>query len=216
MGRRLGVLVGAFIIVGALVAPAVAGPEQRAVERFEEHWFAGFPDPEQGLVVMLNITRDQWCTDAQVADELAFLAWLEGGEVGPPPEPTAEEPEGIELATVSLIETGQGAIVHTVRAKGIVMEVWTLDEGAALVGPCTDTDDSEAPYATGTAQFRYNDNDLFASGTRGNAFGDHGHAVLTTADGDTLHAHWRFHVSDRCYAPDDGPPACLIQFVRLQ
>lgn len=216
MGRRLGVLVGAFIILGALVAPAVAGPEQRAVERVEVPWFLGFPDVEQGLVVLINITREGWCSDAQIADELAFLAWLEGGEVGPPPEPTAEEPEGVELVPLSFVETGQGAIVFSLHARDVPMEVWTLDEGAALVGPCTDTDDSEGPYATGTAQFRVNDNDLEASGTRGNAFGDHGHATLTTADGTTVRAHWRFHVNDRCYAPDDGPPACLIEFVELR
>lgn len=216
MGRRWSALVGAVVMVGAFVAPAAAGPEHRTVERFEERWFSGQPNPELGIVTMLNITRDQWCTEAQVADELALLAWIQAGEVGPPPEPTAAPPEGIDLVTVSIIETGKGALVHTVHARDVPMEVWPMDADASFVGPCTDTDDADAPSATGTATFRVNDNDLLGGGSRGNAFGDHGHAVLTTTDGGTLRAHWRFHITDRCYAPDDGPPSCLVEFVRVR
>lgn len=216
MTRRIGVLAGALIILGAMVAPATAGPEQRAVDRFEEHWFDAFPDEERGLVVLINVTREVVCTAEQIAFEMAFIAWLEAGEVGPPPAPPAEPLEGIEPATVQVVETGQGALVYSLQVRDVPMELWVLDEDAQLVGPCTDTDQSEEPFAAGTASFRINDNDLDSSGTRGNAFGDRLHATLTTADGSTLRIHARFHLNDRCYALADQPPACLVEFVQIR
>lgn len=217
MGRRAVVVVASLAILGAVLAPTASGAGEPAVQRFEEPWFTAFPDEERGLVVLVNLTRDLVCTDAQVADELAFLAWLEGGEVGPPPEPTAEPFQGIAPATVQVVETGKGALVFTLRARDMPMELWPLDEDAPLVGPCTDTEESDTPYAVGTAQFRVNDNDLEVSGTRGNAFGDHGHALLRTVDGTPVHAHWRFHVNDRCYGSLDLVAAsCFVTIFEIR
>ena len=59
-------------------------------------------------------------------------------------------------------------------------EIWELDADAPLIGPCTDTDDALHLIGSGTARFMGNDNDLFGSGTRGNAFGNRG--VLNLVD----------------------------------
>ena len=56
-----------------------------------------------------------------------------------------------------------------------------------------------------------NDNDLFGSGTRGNAFGNRGMVNIVDEDGNRLRYSWRFHVNSRCHAPEDGQPACLIE-----
>ena len=210
MGRRVSVLVCAMLAIGVLAAPATAGPP----DRFEENVWIGFPDVENGVVVMVNITREAWCTPAQVADELAFLAWLQGGMQGPPPESTATPPVGIEPVQVQVKETGQGAIVARAAADDLRIELWPLDADAALAGPCTDTDEAEGPLATGTTTFRAHDNDFFGSDTRANAFGDRGHAQLTTATGEPLAFSWVFHVNTRCYAMD-APPACEVAVTRL-
>ena len=75
--------------------------------RFTEPTPFLFPDLELGLVVLVNMDRETYCTPEQVAWEEAFIAWLEGGEVGDPPEPPAE-PEGFELVAFQQKETRQG------------------------------------------------------------------------------------------------------------
>ena len=62
-----------------------------------------FPDFDLGLVVFINMDRETFCTPEQVAWEEAFLAWLEGGEVGDPPEPPVE-PDGFDL----VVDPGEG------------------------------------------------------------------------------------------------------------
>lgn len=211
MGRRTSVLLCAMLAIGVLGAPATAGPP----DRVEAYLVTGFPDVENGVAVMVNITREMWCTEAQLADELAFLAWLEGGMQGEPPEPTAGPLVGIDPVQAQLKETGQGAVVARASADELWIELWPLDEDAALAGPCTDTDDADGPLATGTTTFRGNDNDLDGSGTRGNAFGDRGHGQLTTAADEPLTYAWTFHVNTRCYGMD-GPPSCLVETTRIR
>ena len=63
---------------------------------------------------------------------------------------------------------------------------------------------------SGTARFMANDNDLFGSGTRGNAFGNRGVANSWTTAGNRFRYSWLFHVNSRCHAPEDGAPACLV------
>ena len=69
---------------------------------------------------------------------------------------------------------------------------------------------------SGTARFMGNDNDLFGSGTRGNAFGNRGMATLVDDEGNTLRYTWSFHVNSRCHAVGDAPPACLIDTSTLR
>jgi len=78
------------------------------------------------------------------------------------------------------------------------------------VGPCLDTA-SETIVGTGTAGIRSNDNDLDASGTRANAFGNALSAQVVNDEGDASSYIARFQGSDRCYIPEAGPPASGIE-----
>jgi hypothetical protein len=206
MRRVILSLCAAVMVALASAAPALAAPPAK----FTEPMLFLFPDFNLGLVVLINTDRETYCTPEQVAWEEAFLAWIEGGEVGEPPEPPAE-PEGFDLVSFREKVTGQGAVVAQFKGSGLAVEVWELDADAAGVGPCTDTDDALHLIGSGTARFLGNDNDLFGSGTRGNAFGDRGVATLVDADGNRLRYSWRFQLNSRCHAPEDGPPACLIE-----
>ena len=88
-------------------------------------------------------------------------------------------------------------------------------DDAPLVGPCTDTEPDGLLFS-GRASGSGNDNDLFASGPRGNAFGDQGSSRGTGPDGRPHSYTWRFHVNDRCYAPDEGEPRCLVESSELR
>jgi hypothetical protein len=211
MRRAILSLCAAVVVAVASTASALAAPPAR----FTEPIVFLFPDESLGLVVLINTDRETYCTPDQVAWEEAVLAWLEGGEVGDPPEPPAE-PEGFDSVSFMEIETGRGAVVAQFKGAGLVTEVWELDADAALVGPCTDTDDAMHLIGSGTARLIGNDNDLLGSGTRGNAFGDRGRATLVDEDGNRLRYSWKFHINSRCHGPEFGPPACLVQSSSLR
>lgn len=209
--RRAILSLGAAVVVAlASSATALAAPPEKSTAPI----LFLFPDPNLGLVVLINTDRETICSPEQVAFEEAFIAWLEGGEVGDPPEPPID-PDGFDPVAFQDIETGQGAVVAKFRGSGLYVEIWELDADAALVGPCTDTDDALHLIGSGTARFIGNDNDLFGSGTRGNAFGDRGIAKLVDEDGNRLRYSWIFHINSRCHGPD-GFPACLIEGSSLQ
>jgi hypothetical protein len=211
MRNRVLSLMGAAVLALAGAAPALAGPPTR----FSEPILFSFPDTTLGLVVLINIDRASICTPEQIAFEEALIDWLEGGEVGEPPEPPAD-PEGFDLVSFQQLETGQGAVVQLFKASGLYVEIWEMDADAPLVGPCTDTDDAMHLIGSGTARFIANDNDLFFSDTRANAFGDRGIANISDDEGNRFRYSWMFHINSRCFAPEDGPPACLIQRSSLQ
>lgn len=201
------------MLAGVMAAPATAAPP----DKFEVPFTILFPDLENELVVFVNTDRDAYCTEEVVQWENDVIAWLAGGEMGdPPPEPAF--PDGFEGITVQVKETGQGAIVALVKGSDLNLELWNIDseEDRPLVGPCTDTDDDGIFFAAGTVSFQANDNDVFASGTRGNSFGDQGKGEVTDVDGNDYSYSWKFHVNDRCYEPEDGPPACLIDMATLK
>jgi hypothetical protein len=208
--RVLGLCAAALLSVGA-ATPALAGPPAR----LEEPIPITFPDTNLGLVVFINIDRETYCTPEIIAFEEALIAWLEGGEVGDPPE-FPGEPEGFDTISIKSKETWQGAIVQQFKGSGLSIELWEMDADPPLVGPCTDTDDAMNLIASGTARFMSNDNDLFGSGTRGNAFGNRINAQLEDDEGNAYRYSSRFHFASRCHAPDDAPPACLIDRSRLQ
>jgi hypothetical protein len=206
MRRSVFGLAVAALLTAVGAVPAMAGPPAK----FQVPLTILFPDTNLGLVVMINTDRASYCTPEVVAWEEAFIAWLEGGEVGDPPaEPTF--PDGFEPISIQEVETGKGAIVSQTSASGLKIEIWELEADAPLVGPCTDTDDNLDRVGVGTVSYHGNDNDLFGSGTRGNAFGDRGQARLVGDDGSSLSYSWLFHTNSRCFAPEDGPPSCLIE-----
>lgn len=170
MGKR-GSLVAAVlaVLIVVLAAPATANPPQR----LEEPIFLIIPDTEYGFAVFVNITREDYC------------AWEAGGFVGDPPVE--------ELVQSKVVETGKGALVGSFRAV-VSIELWRFDADVPpLVGPCEDTDGQTAPWATGTVHVAANDNDIDASLTRTNSFGNKGQAIVHDAAGDAWHYSWTFH-----------------------
>lgn len=153
-----------------------------------------FPDVENGLSVWVNTTARDFCN------------WQSGPPTGPPPA----------IDTVVLLgkETGKGAVVGRFSTD-VYIEVRRFDEDPSpLIGPCEDiaeqlADPDAEPFATGTANWKGNDNDVFGSETRGNSFGDGIKAVVTDSAGNDYRYTSTFHVNNRCHAPEFAPPACL-------
>ena len=166
-------LLAALALLLALAAPAMAAPQ----EQFDEPIFLIFVDPDLGVVAFWNVTRDGYC------------AWEESDFAGEPPV--------VDLITTYSHTTPRGPVISRWSATGH-LELWTLDEGADLSGPCQDTDDSTEPWAEGTAQVTSNDNDLShdqsvdAGLKLTNAFGDHGRGTVWDAAGDAWHFGWVF------------------------
>lgn len=203
-------------IIAASLALAAAVPVAAADHREHVRFTPSFPDLVNELVVFVNIDRQSYCTDEVVDFEEAILAWIDSDFAGPPP-PEPAFPLGFDPIMVQEKETPKGAIVSLAKGSGLVIELWELDNEAdrPFVGPCLDTDDRHTRFARGKTRFQGQDNDLFASGTRGNAFGDRGQANVVH-NGDGYRYTWRFRVNDRCYTPEDGPPKCLIETAKLQ
>ncbi len=159
------------LLAAALAVPAAAN----APQRLEEPIFLLFPDAKYRLAVFVNIARDDYCD------------WEAGGFVGAPPVG--------ELVESQVVETQKGALVGSFRAN-VSIELWQLDDDVPpLVGPCEDTDGQAAPWATGAAHVEANDNDLDATLTRTNSFGDRGQANVTEGAGAAWHYSWRFQAT---------------------
>jgi len=166
-------LAAATLAMTMAVAPALAAPP----ERVDEPIFLIFPDPANGVIVFWNTTRE------------AFCAWEANDFEGDPP--------ALQLVTASYHQVRSGPVIFRWAAVAH-LELWTIDEGADLTGPCTDTDDSTEPWAVGTARAANNDNDLFhdesvAAGVkRTNSFGDRGRGTVWDANGDAWQYGWVF------------------------
>ena len=215
MRKRLMAGLGSLALAGAMIVGSTI-PAAAADHREQVPFSIQFPDLVNELAVFVNSDRASYCTKEVVAFEEAIFDWIMGGFQGPPPaEP--EFPMGFDPIMVQEKETGKGAIVALAKGSGLVIELWELDEEAdrPFVGPCLDTDDKLTRVARGKTSLRGNDNDLFGSDTRGNAFGDQGKATLS-GNGDRYRYSWKFHINSRCYAPEDGPPRCLIDRAKLQ
>jgi hypothetical protein len=198
----------ALLVVGVSSASAASGPP----DRHEEPLAIVFPDFENGKLVFINTSRDIICTPAQIA----FEEWILDGAVGPPPGPGFVF-EGIDPVTFQLKTVGNGAVVELWKGSNLHTELWELDDPGDLgAGPCTDTDDKMEMFAEGTSRWQGNDNDMDFSDTRSNSFGDRGKASLTGADGESYTYTARFHVNSRCYVPEAGPPACLLESATLR
>ena len=208
MSRRVLITLLAGLMVGVMIAPVSASPP----DKFEAPSTFGFPDYENGLAVFINTSRDAECTEEVMAWEHEVADWVAGGFNGPPP-PEPEFTPGIELVSIKLQETGQGAIVGHISESDLYMEVWTLDdpENQFGVGPCTDTDDQGTFLASGSTSYKGQDNDVFGSRTRGNSFGNQGKASLTDTGGNDWSYKWKFHLNYSCHVPEFGPPACLSE-----
>ena len=145
-----------------------------------------------------------------------FCDWVPEG-----PEPPSGPPPVLEPVATRGVTTGKGAIVVGFEAKDLYIEMWDISGVAEPIGPCEDIqeqlDDPDAePWATGTADLRFKDNDFFRTETRGNAFGDRTRAVVTDQEGNTYSFRNTFRLNDQCNAPEDGPPSCLVDKFQLK
>ena len=157
------------VLLTLAVTPVSAAPPVRE----DVDFFTITLDPEHELVVFWNISRDDFCE------------WEASDFEGPAPVQ--------QLIPAQFVETGKGALVG-VGSGMSTLELWALDEGADLSGPCQDTDSQTAPWAVGTAWWTLNDNDLDVSGTRINAFGERGIGTVVDAAGNTRHYSWHFRL----------------------
>jgi hypothetical protein len=197
MRRTLGIAVAIGLGLVASSGAGIASAENPNRSEITDY-FVLFPDTDQGVSVFINISARDFCD------------W---DQASPPPVQDVVVGQGKM--------TGQGAPVGRINESELYIELWQFDEDPSpLIGPCEDIelqleDPTAQPFATGTTSYQGNDNDLMGSGTRGNAFGDRGEAVLTGQDAMTYDYSWRFHISSRCHA-DGGPPACLIDVSSLE
>jgi hypothetical protein len=207
-------------IIAASLALAIAAPAASAAppDKLQIPLTIQFPDFERGLVGFLNTTRTDYCTQSVVDFEQFFIdleEWESGDMQDPPPEFPGEPefPDGEKLVNIQEKVTGRGAIVGHARGSDLVAELWPMVGNPPGAGPCTDSDGSATPW-TGKGSFRGNDNDLDVSESRGNAFGER-ISMRVSRNGHHGRYEMRFHVNDRCYMPDDGPPRCLVESTRF-
>lgn len=223
--RRIVIAIFVTVALVALAAPAGAGPP----DRFEDTFPIAFPDFENGFAVFVNTSRELVCTPEREAFEAwefefgeAFFVWTE--ILGMPAEDFPGDPPpadpgpfpAIDPIAIQGKETGKGAIVQKATGSDLPTELWVLDEEDLGVGPCSDTDDADELFATGTTRWQANDNDFFGSDTRSNAFGDRGKATLEGVDGMAYTYMFKFHINSRCHGPEFGPPACLVDSATLR
>ena len=191
----------AVAAAAALAVPVATANAQPPEETVVDDLFAVYPDFENGKSVFINITARDFCD------------WLDTGPSGPPP--------AIDEVATRGVTTGKGAIVTGFEAQDLYIEMWDISDVAEPVGPCEDIqdqlDDPEAePWATGSADMRFKDNDFFYTETRGNAFGDRTKAVVTDQGGNTYSYRNTFRLNYQCNEPEDGPPSCLVDNSQLK
>jgi hypothetical protein len=187
----------------ALAVPATAAYAQPPEETVANDLISVYLDFENGKSVFINITARDFCD------------WLPEG-----PEPPSGPPPVLEPVVTRGVTTGKGAIVTGFEAQDLYIELWDISGITEPIGPCEDIQDQldagGKPWATGTADVRFKDNDFFYTETRGNAFGDRTKAMVTDQEGNTYSYRNVFRVNQQCNAPEDGPPACLVDNFQLK
>jgi len=162
-------------LVLAIATPALAKPSTEV-----EPWFSAFPDPDHGLVAFFNISRADFC-DWAAAD-------FEGDAPVIAPVPA------------HFNETSSGAVVVSLTMTS-ALELWPMDADADGADLCADTDTASAPWATGSAVWRYHDSDFFHFASvlelglhRTDSYFEDGTAVVADGSGLAFHYTWQSHV----------------------
>ena len=169
-GSRLVALMAILAAFVAFASPAVADPPDSSgvVERLVIPDFTIVLDADEGFVVFVNITRDDFCDSGGPQEDWNF----------------------------HLVNSPSGALVARIQAEDVPVYLHPLNEGVPpFVGPCEDS--QEEPAFVGTADVTLNDNDVFVSGGRTNSFGQRGHGIVYAADdGSAWHYSWtsRAHI----------------------
>jgi hypothetical protein len=171
---------GVLLALTALPAVAAAGQPDSSgpVVRLDEMGGVWYEDAEDGLVLLTGGTAEAGCTDQFDGNPLQ----------------------------AQIVETPTGALVLLVEAREV--EAW-LYTSPTVSDLCAIVLGGGTPplLATGTVDFRINDNDLFASQTRTNSFGDRAHGTLTGLDGSS----WNITAQSRAVVlpSDDGTCHCV-------
>lgn len=150
--------------IGGLMLTMAPIAQAAPPERLDFPIYYVFYDFEHDLTVLWNVTRDDICV------------WAAGGFIG--------DPEVVELVPIQVKSTGQGALVFSSKATRPI-ELWDADFETLC-------EDSASLWASGDAHATGNDNDVFVSGTRGNAFGDRAQGTVMDAEGALWHYSWAF------------------------
>jgi hypothetical protein len=179
--RTIGLgVVSVLLALIALPAAATAGQPDSSglVVRLDEMGGIFFEDPEDGLVLLTAGTAEEACTGAF---------------------------EGAPLQA-QIVETPTGALVLLVEGRDV--EAW-LYASPTVSDLCSIVLGGGTPnlLATGTVDFRITDNDLFASQTRTNSFGERAHGTLTGLDGSSWNVTAQFQAV--VLPSDDGTCHCV-------
>jgi hypothetical protein len=148
----------------AFASPAVADPPDSSgvVERLVIPDITLFADVDEGFVVFVNISRDDFCDSGDPQEDWNF----------------------------HLVNSPPGALLGLRQAEDVPVYLYPFNEGVPpLVGPCEDT--QEEPAFVGTADVTLTDNDVFVSGGRTDSFGEAGRGIVySTDDGSAWHYSW--------------------------
>jgi hypothetical protein len=179
--RLASIVVGALLALAAVPAAASADPpdESGLVVRSTATGGVWYADPDDRLILTTGGTAAQFCTGTMTGDPLQ--------------EQFVETPTG---AIVLLVSSG--------AADAWLYSAATIDEACGLIL----SGGSPELLATGTVAFRINDNDLFASQTRTNSFGDRAHGTLTALDGSSWNVTAQFRAV--VLPSDDGTCHCVM------
>ena len=188
--RKLTSLAAAAVLTLGLVAPASAAPPERG----EEFIWTILLDQEHGLVGFWNMSTGGVL-------RVGGLGLRRRSARRPP------DPDHVGLRTNrrdqdDLARCGTAGAVGVERGR------------PPLTGPCEDTDDSESPWAAGSAMNIGTDNDLDHPASvenglrRSNAFGERGSGSVTDGDGET----WRYGWTFRAVGDNDGEFRDVVPF----
>lgn len=205
-GRPVPYVLAVITVLTGIVLPAPGAQAAMPAETVQITPHFQAIDEDLGLILFVNSTREDYCTDEMVDWENAYLAWIEGGHVGE--EPSYPGYEGMETVTATRMPVG----THNAWARWsatVPVELWTFDEGvfpdAIGVGPCTDSDEEGELVATGVGIWTASDNDSWGEppqpGPRSNVIKDTITAELSGPGGDyayraTIHSVFRNALSD--------------------
>ena len=195
--RPAGTVVAAAALLLAGLAPAHADP----AETFTlDDAIAVIADGENEVAAFVNTTRQTYCTGDEIAAENAFLEWLDGGEVGDPPEFPQLPAATSVVARDKAVGTGNARFSFS---GTVPVELWTFESGKSarddsLVAPCIDTDGvldltatvvgGAALLAAGQGTWSFKDNDAEGAGPRSNVWTDRLTADLSGPGGDYRYA----------------------------
>jgi hypothetical protein len=179
--RLASIVVGALLALAAVPGVASADPpdESGFVVRSTATGGVVYADPGDRLILTTGGTAAQFCTGTMVGDAL--------------------QEQFVETPTGAVVLLGSGR-----EADAWLYSAATFDEACDLV----QSGGSPVLLATGTVQFRINDNDLFASQTRTNSFGDRVSGTLTALDGSSWNVTAQFRAV--VLPSDDGTCHCVM------